>query len=75
LGPDGIYFEVVQKTYAHVFEVSPKRSGGKAGHAEHAVAFGFSFARDFKHAAFRAALENEYAQIYAATSRRGRRRN
>jgi len=31
------------------------------------LAFGFSFARDFKHAAFRAALENEYAEIYAAS--------
>jgi dipeptidyl aminopeptidase/acylaminoacyl peptidase len=33
---------------------------------DHAVAFGFSFSRDFKHAAFRAAMENEYPEIYAA---------
>jgi dipeptidyl aminopeptidase/acylaminoacyl peptidase len=32
------------------------------------VASAFSFSRDFKQAAFRAALENEYAEIYAATA-------
>jgi dipeptidyl aminopeptidase/acylaminoacyl peptidase len=34
---------------------------------DRAVAFGFSFARDFKHAAFRSAMENEYGEIYAAS--------
>ena len=67
-GPDGIYFEAVQKTYAHVFRVNPEtKLVEKLDTPEHAVAFGFSFTRDFKHAAFRAALENEYGEIYAAS--------
>jgi dipeptidyl aminopeptidase/acylaminoacyl peptidase len=67
-GPDGIYFEAVQKTYAHVFRVNPEtKVVEKLDTPDHAVAFGFSFARDFKHAAFRAAMENEYGEIYAAS--------
>ena len=67
-GPDGIYFEATQKTYAHVFRVNPEtKVVEKLDSPEHAVAFGFSFTRDFKHAAFRAALENEYGEIYAAS--------
>ena len=67
-GPDGVYFEATQKTYAHVFRVNPEtKVVEKLDAPEHAVAFGFSFARDFKHAAFRAALENEYGEIYAAS--------
>ena len=67
-GPDGIYFEATQKTYAHVFRVNPEtKVAEKLDTPEHAVAFGFSFARDFNHAAFRAAMENEYGEIYAAS--------
>ena len=67
-GPDGIYFEAVQKTYVHLFRVNPEtKAVEKLDAPEHAVAFGFSFARDFKHAAFRAAMENEYGEIYAAS--------
>jgi len=67
-GPDGIYFEAVQKTYVHVFRVNPEtKVVEKLDTPDHAVAFGFSFARDFKHAAFRAAMENEYGEIYAAS--------
>src|SRR5467141_2934210 len=67
-GPDGIYFEAVQKTYAHVFRVNPEtKAVEKLDTPEHAVAFGFSFSRDFKHAAFRAAMENEFTEIYAAS--------
>jgi dipeptidyl aminopeptidase/acylaminoacyl peptidase len=67
-GPDGIYFEAGQKTYAHAFRVnSDTKAIEKLDATDHAVAFRFSFTRDFKHAAFRAALENEYAEIYAAS--------
>jgi dipeptidyl aminopeptidase/acylaminoacyl peptidase len=67
-GPDGIYFEAAQKTYVHVFRVNPEtKVVEKLDTPDHAVAFGFSFARDFKHAAFRAAMENEVAEIYAAS--------
>jgi len=67
-GPDGIYFEAAQKTYLHLFRVNPEtKVAEKLDAPDHAVAFGFSFARDFKHAAFRAAMENEYGEIYAAS--------
>ena len=67
-GPDGIYFEANQKTYSHAFRLNPETKAiEKLDATDHAVAFGFSFTRDFKHAAFRAALEDEYAEIYAAS--------
>jgi len=67
-GPDGIYFEAVQKTYGHLFRVNPEtRAVEKLDAPDHVVAFGFSFSRDFKRAAFRAAMENEYVEIYAAS--------
>src|SRR5712692_7102725 len=67
-GPDGIYFEAAQKTYAHIFRVNPEtRVVQRLDTPDHAVAVGFSFTRDFKHAAFRAALENEYGEIYIAS--------
>jgi dipeptidyl aminopeptidase/acylaminoacyl peptidase len=67
-GPDGIYFEAAQKTYAHLFRVNPQtRVVEKLDAPDHAVASGFSFTRDFKHAAFRAAMENEYGEIYGAS--------
>jgi dipeptidyl aminopeptidase/acylaminoacyl peptidase len=67
-GPEGIYFEAPQKTYSHVFRVNPEtRAVERLDTPDHAVAFGFSFSRDFKHAAFRAAMENEYAEIYSAS--------
>jgi len=66
-GPDGIYFEAAQKTYVHMFRVNPEtKVVERLDTPDHAVAFGFSFARDFKHAAFRAAMENEFGEIYAA---------
>ena len=67
-GPDGIYFEAEQKTYAHLFRVNPEsRVVEKLDAPDHVVAFGFSFTSDFKRAAYRAALENEYGEIYTAS--------
>jgi dipeptidyl aminopeptidase/acylaminoacyl peptidase len=67
-GPDGIYFDAEQKTYAHVFRLNLEtKTVEKLDTPDHAVASGFSFSRDFKQAAFRAAMENEYGEIYAAT--------
>ena len=66
-GPDGIYFEAAQKTYAHLFRVNPvTKAVEKLDAPDRAVSGGFSFTRDFKHAAFRAAMENEYGEIYFA---------
>jgi dipeptidyl aminopeptidase/acylaminoacyl peptidase len=67
-GPEGIYFEAAQKTYAHVFRVNPATKAVEQLDApDHAVTGGASFTRDFKQAAFRMAAENGYGEIYAGT--------
>ena len=67
-GPDGIYFASEQKTYAHLFRLNPEtKAVEKLSAPEHLAAFTFSFSRDYKQAAYRAAAENEYAEIYASS--------
>jgi dipeptidyl aminopeptidase/acylaminoacyl peptidase len=64
---DGIYFAAEQKTYAHLFRLNPDtKAVEKLSTQEHLVAFSFSFSKDFKQVAYRAALENEYAEIFTA---------
>src|SRR4029077_16613799 len=66
-GPDGIYFAAGQKTYAHVSRRNPSAKAiEKLSTPEHMVSSSFTFAKDFKQCAFRAATENEYAEIYSA---------
>jgi dipeptidyl aminopeptidase/acylaminoacyl peptidase len=66
--PDGIYFAAEQKTYAHLFRLNPgTKAIEKLSSPDHLAAFSFSFSKDFKQVAYRAALENEYAEIYAST--------
>jgi dipeptidyl aminopeptidase/acylaminoacyl peptidase len=66
-GPDGIYFAAQQKTYAHLFRVDPTtKKFARLSAPEKCVAGGFSFSRDFKQVAYRAANENEYAEIYVS---------
>jgi dipeptidyl aminopeptidase/acylaminoacyl peptidase len=65
--PDGIYFAAEQKTYAHLFRLNPDtKAVEKLSAPDHLAAFSFSFSKDFKHVAYRAALENEYAEIFSA---------
>jgi dipeptidyl aminopeptidase/acylaminoacyl peptidase len=67
-GGDGIYFDAEQKTYAHVFRLnSETKVIERLDSPDHAVTSGFSFSRDCKQVAFRAAMGNEYGEIYAAT--------
>jgi len=64
---DGIYFAAEQKAYAHLFRLDPETKGvEKLSAPDHLAAFSFSFTRDYKRVAFRAALENEYAEIFAS---------
>jgi dipeptidyl aminopeptidase/acylaminoacyl peptidase len=64
---DGIYFAAEQKTYAHLFRLNPDtKAVQKLSAPEHLAAFSFSFSKDFKQVAYRAALENEYAEIFTA---------
>ncbi len=67
-GPDGIYFAAEQKTYAHLFRLNPAtKAVEKLSAPEHIAAFSFSFSKDYKQAAYRAAMENQYAELYATS--------
>jgi dipeptidyl aminopeptidase/acylaminoacyl peptidase len=67
-GPDGIYFAAEQKTFAHLFRLNPETKAiEKLSAPEHMAAFSFSFSKDYKKAAYRAAIENEYAEVYATS--------
>jgi dipeptidyl aminopeptidase/acylaminoacyl peptidase len=66
--PDGIYFAAEQKTYAHLFRLNPEtKAVEKLSAPEHLAAFSFSFSKDYKEVSYRAALENEYAEIYTTS--------
>jgi dipeptidyl aminopeptidase/acylaminoacyl peptidase len=66
-GPDGIYFAAQQKTYAHLFRLNPATKAiEKLSAPDHLASFSFSFSQDYKQVAYRAALENQYAEIYTS---------
>jgi dipeptidyl aminopeptidase/acylaminoacyl peptidase len=66
--PDGIYFGAEQRTYAHLFRLDPAtKKYVRLSAPEKMAAGGFSFSRDFKQVAYRAANENEYTEIYASS--------
>jgi len=66
--PDGIYFAAEQKTYAHLFRLNPDtKVAEKLSSPEHIAAFSFSFSKDYKQVAYRAALENEYPEIFTSS--------
>jgi dipeptidyl aminopeptidase/acylaminoacyl peptidase len=68
-GPDGIYFAAEQKTYAHLFRLNPAtKAVEKLSSPDHLASFSFSFSKDYKQVAFRAALENQYAEIYSSST-------
>ncbi len=67
-GPDGIYFAAEQKTYAHLFRLNPETKAiEKLSAPDHLAAFSFSLSRDCKEVAYRAALENQYAEVYTSS--------
>src|SRR6059058_2279469 len=66
-GPDGIYFAAEQKTYAHLFRLNPAtKAVEKLSAPDHMASFSFSFSQDYKEVAYRAALENQYAEVYSS---------
>ncbi len=67
-GPDGIYFAAEQKTYAHLFRLNPStKAVEKLSAPDHMASFSFSFSQDYKQVAYRAALENQYVDLYLST--------
>jgi len=68
-GPDGIYFGAVQKTSVHLFRLNPGTGAvERLSEPEGMVAGGFSFSRDYKRVAYRAALDNQYAEIFTTSA-------
>jgi dipeptidyl aminopeptidase/acylaminoacyl peptidase len=66
-GQDGIYFAAEQKTYAHLFRLNPDtKAVEKLSAPDHLAVFSFSFSKDYRQVAFRAALENEYPEIFTS---------
>ncbi len=66
-GPDGIYFAAEQKTYAHLFRLNAAtKAVEKLSAPDHMASFSFSFSQDYKKVAYRAALENQYAEVYSS---------
>jgi dipeptidyl aminopeptidase/acylaminoacyl peptidase len=67
-GPDGIYFAAEQKTAAHLFRLNPATGAvEKPSAPESLVASSFSFSHDYKQVAYRAALENQYPEVYTTS--------
>ena len=67
-GPDGIYFGALQKTTAHLFRLDPATGAvEKISAPEGMAASGFSFSSDYKTVAYRAAIDNQYAEIYTTS--------
>jgi len=65
---DGIYFAAEQKTYAHLFRLNPEtKAVEKLSSPEHLAAFSFSFSKDHRQVAYRAARENEYPEIFTTS--------
>jgi dipeptidyl aminopeptidase/acylaminoacyl peptidase len=67
-GPDGIYFTAAQKTAVHLFRLNPATGAvEKLSAPESLVCFVVSFSRDYKEAAYGAALPNEYVEVYTTS--------
>ena len=67
-GPDGIYFGALQKTAAHLFRLNPANGTvEKLSSPDEMAASSFSFSRDYKTVAYRAALDNQYAEVYTTS--------
>lgn len=67
-GADGIYFAAEQKTFAHLFRLNPQTEAiERLSSPDNLIAFSFSLSKDFKRVAYRAALENEYPEIFATS--------
>ena len=66
-GPDGIYFAAKQKTYAHLFRLNPvTKAIEKLSAPDRMASISFSFSQDYKQVAYRAALENQYGELYSS---------
>jgi dipeptidyl aminopeptidase/acylaminoacyl peptidase len=67
-GPDGIYFGAEIKTTSHLFRLNPATGKmERLSSPDVLIANSFSFSKDYKQVAYRAALENQYPEIYTSS--------
>src|ERR1700682_1659656 len=66
-GPDGIYFAAEQKTFAHLFRLNPATKAiEKLSAPDRMASVSFSLSQDYKQVAYRAGLENQFAEGYSS---------
>src|SRR5207253_9643518 len=64
---DEIYFAAQKKTYESLCRLNPAtKAVEKLSAPDHMASFSFSFTQDYKEVAYRAALENQYAEVYSS---------
>jgi dipeptidyl aminopeptidase/acylaminoacyl peptidase len=69
-GPDGIYFDALQRTYSHLFRINPKTGAiDRVSSPDAFIASQFSFSRDMKQAAFVGASDNNFAEVCVSSLR------
>ncbi|HLW97407.1 MAG TPA: S9 family peptidase [Candidatus Acidoferrales bacterium] len=69
-GPDGIYFDALQRTYSHLFRVNPKTGAiDRVSSPDAYIASQFSFAHDYKFAAFVGASDNNFGEVCVSSLR------
>src|SRR5258707_3757156 len=67
-GPDGIYFAAELKTFAHLFRLNPATKAiEKLSAPDRMASVSFSLSQDYRQAAYRAALENQYGEVYSSS--------
>jgi dipeptidyl aminopeptidase/acylaminoacyl peptidase len=66
-GPQGIYFSASERTWAHLHQVDvDTRTVAKLPHDPQAIAFGFSFSKDFTRTAYIASTATQYPEVFVA---------
>ena len=67
-GPDGIYFAAELKTFAHLFRLNPATKAiEKLSAPDRMASVSFSLSQDYRQVAYRAALENQYGEVYSSS--------
>jgi len=69
-GPEGIYFDALQRTYSHLFRINPKTGAiDRVSSPDAFIASQFSFSRDLKQAAFVGTSDNNFAEVCVSSLR------
>jgi dipeptidyl aminopeptidase/acylaminoacyl peptidase len=65
--PDGVYFSASERTWAHLYRIDVSaKTVARIPHDPQAIAFGFSFSKDFKRTAYVASSATQYPEVFVA---------